>query len=194
MLKFCNAIKPLYWKYSFLSLNLIFSPPLFSGEVLESHVSYKKGVYQASLEMQIKAPVNKVYALLTDFDYLSRLSDNITNSDLIDDDPPEYIVEVETHNCVLFFCKDLKQRQEVLEFDNGYISVEDIKDKSDFVFASTLWHIRASKGGTRISFRTEMKPDFWLPPILGPWLFKDKLVENTQMMIERLEQLATDDN
>ncbi|GMR15943.1 MAG: hypothetical protein BMS9Abin31_0242 [Gammaproteobacteria bacterium] len=193
MLKFCNTIKPLYWKYSFLSLNLIFSSPLLSGEVFESHVSYKKGIYHASLEMQIKAPVKKVYALLTDFDYLSRLSDNIIDSDLIDDDPPEYIVEVKTHNCVLFFCKNLKQRQAVLEFDDGYISVEDIKGESDFVFANTLWHIRASKGETRVSFRTEMKPDFWLPPLLGPWLFKNKLVENTQMMIERLEQLATDD-
>ncbi len=193
MLKFCNTTKLSYWRYSFLSLNLIFSPPLLSGEVLESHVSYDEGIYQASLEMQIKAPVKKIYALLTDFDYLTRLSDNITDSDIIDADPPEYIVEIKTHNCVLFFCTDLKQRQEVLEFDDGYISVEDIKGESDFVFANTVWHIRASKGGTRISFRTEMKPDFWLPPILGPWLFKTKLIDNTQIMIERLEQLATDD-
>lgn len=189
-----NNIKYLYWKDSLLALGFIFAAPVFSGEVIHSHVSHKEGVYKASIEMQIKAPVDKVYALLTDFNYLSRLSDNITDSELVEEDPPEYTVHVETHNCVLFFCKDLKQTQEVLEFDNGYISVEDIKDKSDFVFANTLWHIRAFEEGTRVNFRTEMEPDFWLPPILGPWLFKNKMIEETQIMIERLEQLATDDN
>lgn len=194
MLKFRNAINRLYWKSSLLFLSFIFASPVFSGEVIHSHVSHKEGVYKASLKMQIKAPVNKVYALLTDFNYLSRLSDNITDSDLIDDNPPEYIVAIETHTCVLFFCKDLKQTQEVLEFDNGYISVEDIKGESDFVFANTLWHIRAFEDGTRVNFRTEMKPDFWLPPLLGPWLFKNKMLEETQIMIERLEQLANHDN
>lgn len=194
MIKFSYPNESPFWRYLLLSFCLIFPIPAIAGQVIKSHVSHNDGVYKASLEMQIQAPLKRVYALLTDFDYLSRLSDNIVDSDIIDDDPPEYIVEVETHTCVLFFCKDLKQKQEVLEFDNGYISVEDIKGESDFVFANTLWHIRAFDGGTRVSFRTKLKPDFWLPPLFGPWLFKSKMIENTQNMIERLEQLASDDH
>ena len=178
----------------FFYLSLTFASPLFAGEVIKSHVIFDDGQYKANLEIQIKAPVKKVYALFTDFDYLSRLSDNITDSSLISDQPPEYIVEIETHNCLLFFCKNLKQTQRVTKHDNGHISVEDIKGKSDFVYANTLWHIRALDNGTRVTFHSEMKPDFWLPPLLGPWLFKERLIEDTQAMIERLEELATDDN
>lgn len=171
----------------------LFSSISFGGEIILSHVTDKEGVYSATLEMQIKAPAEKVYALLTDFDYLTRLSDNITDSDVIEEDAPEYIVEIKTHNCVLFFCKDLQQTQQVLLLDDGHISVEDIKGQSDFIFAAARWHIRPHKKGTRVTFSSEMKPDFWLPPLLGPWLFKQSLIEETRLMINRLEQLAVDD-
>lgn len=173
---------------------LVSSLPIYAGEVIKSHVINKSGHYEAELEIQIKAPSNKVYALFTDFDYLSRLSDNITDSSLVSDKAPEYIVEVETHTCVLFFCKNLFQSQKVTEQGDGKIYVEDIKGQSDFIFANTLWHIRSFDEGTRVSFHTEIEPDFWLPPLLGPWLFKKRMIKDTQAMIERLEELANDDN
>ena len=178
----------------FLSLCLIFSATLFAGEVIKSHVEYKNGQYNADLEIQIEAPTEEVYDLFTDFDSLSQLSHNITDSELISGEFPEYIVEIETHNCVLFFCKDIKQTQHVIEQGDGHISVEDIEGQSDFVSATTLWHIRAVDNGTQVTFHAEMKPGFWLPPILGPWLFKKRLIKDTQAMIERLEELAADDN
>lgn len=179
---------------AFSSLSLILSSSLFAGEIIKSHVEFNNGQYTADLEIQIEAPSKRVYALFTDFDYLSQLSNNITNSELVSDESPEYIVEIETHNCVLFFCKDIKQVQHVIELGDGHISVEDIEGQSDFVSATTLWHIRAVDDGTRVTFHADMKPGFWLPPLLGPWLFKKRLIKDTQSMIERLEELATDDN
>jgi len=167
------------------------SPSVQSGEVIKSAVSYEHDIYHATIEMHINAKTDKVYALFTDFNYLSRLNDNISNSDLIDEDPPEYTVLVESRNCVLFFCKNLKQLQKVTELGEGYIYVEDIKGESDFAFANSRWHIYAHGSGTRVHFSSEMKPDFWLPPLFGPWLFKNQLTKETQTMIERLEQLAT---
>lgn len=175
---------------SLFFLLLFHSVPVLSGEIINSKVSFDQGVYKASIEMQINAAADKVYALFTDFNHLSRLSVNIRNSEIIDEDPPEYTVLVETHNCVLFFCVDLKQTQEVIELGDGYIVVEDIKDQSDFSLASSHWHIRAFEKGTRVTVYSEMQPDFWLPPIFGPWLFKSSLIEETQNIIEQLEKLA----
>ncbi len=165
----------------------------YCGELVQSAVSHKKGVYTASLVMQINAPTNKVYALFTDYDELARLSDSITDSELIDEDPPEYTVIVKTHNCILFFCKDLTQTQQVLELGEGYIVVEDIKGQSDFIHAESYWHIYAYKNGTRVTFNSEMKPGFWLPPLIGTWYFKKSLLQETKDMIQRLEKLATND-
>lgn len=183
-------LPPLKFSSGFL-LCFITTFPVFSGEIIKSDVSHDDGIYNVTIEMQLEAPTEKVYALFTDFDDLSRLSDNITNSDIIEEDPPEYTVLVETHNCVLFFCMDLQQTQQVIELGEGYISVDDIKDQSDFIYANSRWHIRAHEKGTRVSFYSEMKPDFWLPPLIGPWVFKSSLVEETKNMIEQLEKLAT---
>jgi len=174
-----------------LFLAIFISLPATSGEVITSHVSHNDNVFSASIEMQIDAPADKVYALLTDYKHLPRLNDNIINSDLIEATPPEYIVQIQTHNCVLFFCKDLQQTQKVNEFDAGYISVEDIKGQSDFKSANSYWHIYTHGEGTRVTFSSEMEPDFWLPPLLGAWLFKKRFIKETQKMIQRMEQLAS---
>ena len=192
MISFLNQLKA--YPKTILVVALLFSSSVFSGEVIESQVTYKNGFYDAKLEIQIQASSQKVYALFTDFGYLTRLSKNITDSTLISDNAPEYIVEIKTHNCVLFFCKNLKQTQRVNELEKGRIAVEDIQGQSDFVYANSLWHIRAVDKGTRVSFQSRMKPDFWLPPLLGPWLFKKRMIKDTQAMIERLEDLANDDN
>lgn len=175
----------------YVCLFFSYSAGVYCGEVIESTVSHKKGIYTASLVMHINAPTNKVYNLFTAYDDLSRLSDNITDSEIIDEDPPEYTVVVKTHNCVLFFCKDLTQTQQVLELGEGYIAVEDIKGQSDFTYAESHWHIYPYKKGTRVTFKSELKPGFWLPPLIGPWYFKKRMLKETKNMIERLEKLAT---
>lgn len=184
----------LVYKYILISSMLLCSLVTLAGEVLQSHVSHKDGVYDAWLEMQISAAPDKVYALLTDFNNLTKLSDAITQSTLITANPPQYIIIIKTHNCVLFFCKDLQQTQRVLELKDGHIMVEDIKGKSDFIFADTLWQVSPDKKGTLVTFSTTVKPDFWLPPLLGPMLFKSRLLEETQLMIERMELLAKEDH
>lgn len=177
-------------KLFFIYVSLFLPSVALCGEVIQSHVSDKDGVYTAILVMQIKAPTDKVYALLTDYDELSRLSDNITDSEIINQDPPKYTVVVKTQNCVLFFCKELSQTQQALELGKGFIVVEDIKGQSDFIFAETYWHIFAHEKGTRVTFKSEMKPDFWLPPLLGPWIFQNAIIDEATSMITRLEKLA----
>ena len=181
------------YKYKLIISLFLYSSVTLGGEVLQSHVSHKDGAYDAWLEMQISAAPDKVYALLTDFNNLTKLSDAITQSTLISSKAPEYIVIIKTHNCVLFFCKDLQQTQRVIELKDGHIMVEDIKGKSDFIFADTIWQITPYKKGTLVTFATTVKPDFWLPPLIGPMLFKSRLIEETQHMIERMELLARDD-
>ena len=75
----------------------------------------------------------------------------------------------------------------------SYIAVEDIKGQSDFIYAESHWHIYSHNKGTRVTFNSEMKPGFWLPPLIGPWYFKNSLLQETKDMIQRLEKLATND-
>lgn len=189
------TIKKQHYRVPLIKIASIFcfilcSHAALASEVISTHIKYKHKTYYALLEMQLDAPAEVIYRLFTDFNNLGRLSETIIESKLISGQPPDYVVEVKTKGCVAMFCKSLRQTQQVTELGDGHIMVEDIPDKSDFRYASTLWHIRSHEKGTRVSFSSEMTPDFWLPPLLGPWMFKKKMLEETRTMLEKLEVLS----
>jgi hypothetical protein len=78
----------------------------------------------------------------------------------------------------------------VTELDNGYIMLIDENGKSDFKHGHTLWRVRPIGGGTRVTISADMQPDFWIPPIIGTYLFKKKLLKEGTMLVNNLEQLA----
>lgn len=147
-------------------------------------------VFEMWVEMQLQANHKRVYQLLTDFDQLHKLSDFIKSSKRIAGKHPQYTVEIISEGCVLWFCKRIRQTQRVTELGDGDIMVEDIPAQSDFTYASSLWQVRAQAKGTRVALHAELKPDFWLPPVVGSWLFRKKMLRATQQLLQRLEKLA----
>ncbi|MEA2079826.1 MAG: hypothetical protein U9P00_08215, partial [Pseudomonadota bacterium] len=52
-----------------------------------------------------------------------------------------------------------------------------------------LWQEAA---GTRILMRSELAPDFWIPPLLGPWLIKRELRAEALQTMHNLERVAAE--
>ena len=184
-----SALKTLAW------LGLIFTPInlVQAGDVIQARmVRNDNDVFEVTLDLQLNADAKHVYQRLIDFNHLSRLSTVIKSSKLISGQSPEYIVQVVSEGCVMLFCKTVQQLQRVTELGDGHILVEDIAGKSDFAYASVLWQVKPQPQGTRVSFLAEMKPDFWLPPLIGSWLFRKKMLTATQQMILRLEKSTND--
>ena len=71
----------------------------------------------------------------------------------------------------------------------GTITTTVIADESNFRRGYSKWRIDSvSDAVTRISVEAEQEPDFWIPPIIGPILFKRafmKEVRETGIKIER---------
>ena len=140
--------------------------------------------------MLIDADAERVRQLLTDYAQLDRLSNSITRSELLESHAPRYRVQVTTDGCVFLFCRELVLMQEVTELDDGYILVTVLPEMSDFAYSRNMWRIRAQKGRTRVTYSSDLVPDFWIPPLIGPALFKNKLLEESREIIENLERLA----
>jgi hypothetical protein len=63
--------------------------------------------------------------------------------------------------------------------------------RSDFSSGRSEWKILpAGAGQTRIVLRRTLEPSFWVPPLIGPWVIKNKMVQELSVMLERLEQYA----
>jgi len=161
-----------------------------AGEVLDSHVDTYKGHYLLGIDMLIDADTERVHQLLTDYAHLDRLSHSITRSEVLQSTPPNYRLRVTTDGCLLFFCRELVQVQDVTELNDGYILVTVLPEMSDFSYSRNMWRIRAQNNRTRVTYSSDLVPDFWIPPLIGTSIFKHKLLEETRQLIENLEQLA----
>lgn len=163
-----------------------------AGDVLDSHVSKQEGHYLLRIDMLIDADTERVRQLLTDYAHLDRLSHSITRSEVLESNPPNYRLRVTTDGCMLFFCRELMQVQEVTELNGGYILVTVVPEMSDFTYSRNMWRIRTQNDRTRVTYSSDLVPGFWIPPLFGTSIFKSKLLEETRLLIENLESLANE--
>ena len=174
----------------FLLVLVLSSQTPFAGEVLDSHVGTHGEHYLLRIDMLIDADAERVRQLLTDYTHLDRLSHSITQSELLANNAPHFQVRVTTQGCVIFFCRELVQVQDVTELQDGYILVTVRPEMSDFSYGRNMWRIRTLDDRTRVTYSSDLVPDFWIPPLIGTSIFKNQLLEETRQVIDKLEQLA----
>ncbi len=165
-------------------------PALQAGEVLDSHVEYEDGHFLIDLNMRIEAKPAAVRARLTDYNHLGRINGAIRKSRLVSSTPGGRRVYIETRGCVLFFCKRIVQTQDISEPAPDYLVARIDPTVSDFSYGRVVWHLAPDGTGTRVRFTADLEPDFWVPPLIGPWAIKRKLLEEGRQTIAGLEKLA----
>ena len=165
--------------------------PSLAGEVITAKVENDDKRYMVEVEVLISADVDKVKALLTDYDNLTLLNDAIRESYIIYSlDDSSHRVFVLTEACVSFFCKKITQVQDIEELPGNVIIATVVAEKSDLDYAHTRWKISKLGQRTKVNFNTELKPSFWIPPLIGPLLIERQLREEVLNTIEGLERLA----
>jgi hypothetical protein len=71
-----------------------------------------------------------------------------------------------------------------------YIRPVTLPEQSDFKYAVSEWLLEPAGEGTNVTYKLELEPDFWVPPVLGPWLLKRTLLKGGTRAINRIERLA----
>lgn len=165
--------------------------PLQAGEVITAKVNHEDKRFFMEIEALIDADSTIVKRLLTDYNQLKRLNDTIKESyTMYSLDDVSHRVYVKTETCISFYCKSLTQVQDVEELPGNVIIATVVPEKSDFDYAHARWKIVAEGERTRIFFNTDLKPSFWVPPLIGPPLIESKLREEALRTIEGLERFA----
>ena len=63
-------------------------------------------------------------------------------------------------------------------------------EQSNFKYSTSEWLLEPHEGGTKMTYRLEMEPDFFVPPIIGPWYLKRVLSTGGVRAVNRIERLA----
>ena len=174
-----------------LLAGLLCSAAALAGQVYVATVSHQSGSYLVEVDMLVQMDEPRVRALLTDYNNLGRVNPAIEVSEiLLTRGPGDYRVRTVTEACVWFYCMHVHQVQDVIESPDGSVTALVVPELSDFRYGYARLNLWQEVDGTRILIRSEVEPDFWIPPLIGPWLIRRKLLSETLETVDNLEQLA----
>ncbi|MEF8793733.1 SRPBCC family protein [Thiohalorhabdus sp.] len=152
-------------------------------------VEHDGEVYQVRLEAVVNVPPDRVFGLLTDYERLDRFNPGIVVAERLEGGSAEVDrVRTVLEGCVLFFCRRLERVETVRTNDQRRITTRLVPEGSDFRSGETRWVLAAVTEGTRLRFRARLLPDFWVPPVIGPWAIERELRSNMRTMLERLKR------
>lgn len=175
----------------FASLLAAIALPLSAGEIITAKVNHQDKRFFIEIEALIDADSRVVKRLLTDYNNLTRLNDIIKESyTMYSLDDVNHRVYVKTETCISFYCKSLTQVQDVEELPGNVIVATVVPAKSDFDYAHARWKIMAEDKRTRVFFSSDLKPSFWVPPLIGPPLIESKLRDEALRTFDGLERIA----
>ncbi|MCO6412758.1 MAG: hypothetical protein J5I92_08445 [Thiogranum sp.] len=171
---------------------LLCSTMAAAGRVYTAVVTHESGHYFVEVDALVEVAEARARDLLTDYNHLDRVNPAVEVSEILSHrGSGDYRVRTVTRACVWFFCKRIHQVQDVTEGRDGSITAKVIPEKSDFRHGYARVDLWPEAAGTRILIRSEVVPDFWIPPLIGPWMIKNKLRSEALATVRNIERVAS---
>lgn len=150
--------------------------------------------YTMHLAARLDTPLPASYAVFRDFDNLPTINDAIERMQRLAG-APEGAERLYTRVrvCVWFYCTHLDQVQDIHEVREGDARGLDaivLPEHSNLRFGSARWRMRDCAGRTCLDFTAELEPDFWVPPIIGPWAIERVMRGEALQTSDGIERLA----
>ena len=170
---------------------LLLGPAVSAAEIRSLDVRYEDGFYTMRSEAWFDVGIEPMYDVFSSWELSTEFSSAIVEArDLAPDAsgrPGFYSV---ARGCVLFFCKSLT-RQGYVERNRPQL-LRAIADpaRSDFEVSDETWEFATDDGGTVITYTLLMKPAFWVPPAIGPFVIKQTLKNKAGQALDRIESIA----
>lgn len=165
--------------------------PAAAAELLDIQVSNADNRYFMVSESLLEASVPAVYQVLLDYDNFTRLSSVYEQSRYLepgpDGTPRVYTL---AQGCMLFVCRNVEKVERLETRTNRKIVATVIPQFSNLEQGVTEWVLTADGDNTRLVYRMELTPKFWIPPLIGPPIIRYVLTKGGKDALQRLEAAA----
>ncbi len=162
-----------------------------AAELREIAVKRESGYIYVESETFMAAPIEKVFDILSDYDRFDRVSSTFVESRFLEREPDGGgVVYTMAKGCVAFFCSTIERTERLEVTTPTFIQATVIPESSDVKDGVARWVLEPEDGGTRVLYEMEMKPDFWIPPLLGTFLLKRSLKKVGGHAAQRIEDIA----
>jgi hypothetical protein len=178
------------WRFCYyLVAVFFFTKPSAAGQLVSISINEIQGEYVTRIVAIVEAPADYVFGTITDYKHIYRINPSIVESELLPVSE-DHITRVRNRveHCIAVFCFEVEMVEDVVVIGDGHLLSTIVPGISDFESGSAMWHIRPfGDGRTRIQYRSNFKPDFFVPPFIGSLIIKSKLREDIVSSFSRIE-------
>lgn len=162
-----------------------------AAELRSLQVSNQGARYTLESEAFLDAPVPAVYRVLLDYENFTQLSSVYEQSRHLppgpDGKPRVYTL---AEGCILFVCRQVEKVETLHVEPNRRIVATVVPGLSNLEAGVTEWMLAPDGRGTRLRYRMELTPAFWVPPLIGPPVIRYVLAKGGEEALQRLEARA----
>ncbi len=164
----------------------------------ETSITFDGNTYAYRFAVVLDAPFSAVAGVVSDHAGLIRINDSITESRVLEQFSASSLKRlVRLRQCVIGFCFKLVF-VELVEQDGADFHAVIVPAESTFLDGVADWTLEMlSDTRTRLTLSARQTPDFWIPPVIGPFILKrvfDAEVHETCANIEHFAQSAGTDS
>ena len=169
-----------------------YSPGAGAGEIHRVDVSYRQGFYLFNIDAVIDGRYDVIHKLVSDYANLYQLSDAVLESVVLGSPRPgEQRLRFVARVCILFFCFKKSLVVDVTEAPDGVFNAIVVPHLCDFKSGHGTWRFTPDgPSRTFVHYSGEQQPAFWIPPVIGPFILRHKLITEAIKTIHNLELLA----
>jgi uncharacterized membrane protein len=172
-----------------LIITLLFSFNANS-KILHKEFSYKNKTYYFNYEFLVKAPINYVLKTLTDYENLPKIQSSIISSQILEKHKTQLKVKITNQDCILFFCKKIINTQIVTFPNHNTIISKTIPSESNLNHGLISWNLTPTKNNkTIVKIKAEFNFNFFIPPLIGKAIIKNKTTKSLDEVITNIEKL-----
>jgi hypothetical protein len=159
--------------------------------VERAEARYVDQQYQFELVAMVDAPIERVEAVLRDYDKYSALDTRILEARVLQR-PEQHVAILATtvRACFGPFCRNVKRVERVEEAPLQLTATADAA-RSDVKSGRTRTQLTVTDKGTRITYHTSIVPAFWIPAFVDRRLMLRTLEEATINMFSNVEKIAS---
>ncbi len=170
---------------------LLLCQPLEAADTERAEISFQGRTYQYTFIARVKGSAQEVHAVVTDFDNMKRINDDIVESRVLHRyDNGELKRLLKLRHCILVFCFDMDFVERVREAP-GHVTTTMVPEESTFLDGTASWQIEALDAAhTRISVSARQTPRFWIPPVLGPLILKKVFMSEVAETCANIERIV----
>jgi hypothetical protein len=180
------------WKNRASALVLLLCSGLLqAAELRAMSVEREDDRYRMVSQTWFEVSPKALYDVLSNYELFTKFTSAIAESRNVEPDEegrPQFYSRME--GCVLLWCKSfIRNGYLLLNPQKEIIAITD-PERSDFKLSRERWAMVPDGEGTLLIYEFEMIPDFWVPPVIGPFFIKRALRSGGDRAVNRIEALA----